>query len=88
MSDHTALQDQLAPIWAMALGVDTVRGNDNFFALGGHSLLAVKMIGTIQEKLLPHGDIALSDLIDNPTLESFARRLAERAMGGEETGVI
>src|SRR5437762_2804652 len=33
------LQDQVGAIWAKALGVKTVKPEDNFFALGGHSLL-------------------------------------------------
>jgi hypothetical protein len=41
------LQDQVAAIWARALGLKKVSPDDNFFALGGHSLLGVKMIAEI-----------------------------------------
>ena len=50
MHDHAALQNQLAHIWATALGVKSVSADDNFFALGGHSLLAVKMIGATKTR--------------------------------------
>ena len=48
MSDR--LQEQVAAIWARALGVKKVNPGDNFFALGGHSLLGVKLIAEIQAK--------------------------------------
>src|ERR1700675_4738735 len=35
------LQEQVAAIWARALGVKKVGPDDNFCALGGHSLLGV-----------------------------------------------
>jgi len=44
------LQEQVAAIWARALGVKKVGPDDNFFALGGHSLLGVKLIAEIQAK--------------------------------------
>jgi acyl carrier protein len=88
MTDHTALQDQLARIWAQALGVKAVQPDDNFFALGGHSLLAVKMIGAIQEKLALDAELSISDLVENPTLSAFATRIGELTAPSEETGVL
>jgi hypothetical protein len=88
MTDQAALQDQLARIWAQALGVKAVAPDDNFFALGGHSLMAVKMIGTIQERLTLDAELSLSDLIENPTLEGFAGRIAELAAPSEESGTL
>jgi len=88
MHEHGALQDQLAQIWATALGVKSVDADDNFFALGGHSLLAVKMIGAIQEKLALDAELSLSDLIENPTLADFTARVSELSGPGEESGFI
>jgi acyl carrier protein len=88
MTDQAALQDQLARIWAQALGVKAVAPDDNFFALGGHSLMAVKMIGAIQEQLTLDAELSLSDLIENPTLEGFAGRIAELAAPSEESGTL
>jgi hypothetical protein len=88
MTDQAALQDQLARIWAQALGVRAVAPGDNFFALGGHSLMAVKMIGAIRERLALDAEISLADLIENPTLAGFAGRLAELSAPGEESGAL
>ncbi|MCP5411351.1 MAG: hypothetical protein H6924_04345 [Alphaproteobacteria bacterium] len=88
MHDHAALQNQLAHIWATALGVKSVSADDNFFALGGHSLLAVKMIGAIQDTLVLDAELGLSDLIENPTLAEFTARVAQLSGPGEESGII
>lgn len=87
MTDH-AMLDQLASIWAQALGVKSVGPDDNFFALGGHSLLAVKTIGAIQEQLALDAELSLADLIENPTLAGFAGRIAELTAPSEESGVL
>jgi hypothetical protein len=88
MTDQALLQQQLARIWAGALGVKHVAGDDNFFALGGHSLLAVKMIGAIQERLAMDTELSLSDLIENPTLAGFTARVGELIAPSEETGTL
>ena len=88
MTDQAALQQQLAHIWAQALGVKQVAADDNFFALGGHSLLAVKMLGAIQAKLAMDTEITLSDLIENPTLAQFTARVGELTAPSEESGAI
>ena len=73
MTDQALLQQQLARIWAGALGVKHVAGDDNFFALGGHSLLGVKMLAALQDSLKLDAELALSDLVEHPTLEEFPR---------------
>ncbi len=86
MADDT--QDQIARIWADMLGIVSVPADGNFFALGGHSLLAVKMLGVVQDRLAFDGELSLSDLIENPTLEGFAARVAELSAPSEEWGAI
>ncbi|MFX7052674.1 phosphopantetheine-binding protein, partial [Acinetobacter baumannii] len=44
---ETAIEKQLAPIWAEALGLATVGITDNFFELGGHSLIAIQLMTRI-----------------------------------------
>ena len=88
MTDQAILQQQLARIWAGALGVKQVAAGDNFFALGGHSLLAVKMIGAIQEKLAMDTELSLSDLIENPTLADFTARVSALIAPSEESGAL
>ena len=69
------LQNQLAAIWARALGIKTVNPDDNFFALGGHSLLGVKMIAEIQARLGIEEELPLSDLMEHPSPAAFAAHL-------------
>ena len=86
MSDR--LQEQIAAIWAKALGVRKVAPGDNFFALGGHSLLGVKLIAEIQAKTGMGEELKLSDLLEFPTLAEFTAHLESLMAAGEETGSI
>jgi surfactin family lipopeptide synthetase B len=86
MSD--TLQQQVAAIWARALGVKAVNPDDNFFALGGHSLLGVKMIAEIQAKTGIEEEIKLSDLLEFPILADFTAHLESLMAPSEETGSI
>ena len=81
------LQNQVAAIWARALGVKKVSPDDNFFALGGHSLLGVKVIGEIQARTGMEEELRLSDLLEYPTLGAFTLHLAS-LQASEESGSI
>ncbi len=85
MSD---IEQQVAKIWARALGVKSVAPEDNFFALGGHSLLGVKLIAAVQETLNLAIELNLSDLLEHPTLGDFTAHLESLSAAGEETGSI
>jgi acyl carrier protein len=82
------LSEQVAAIWARALGVGKIGPEDNFFALGGHSLLGVKMIAEIQAKTAIEDELKLSDLLEFPTLGAFTQHLESLAAPSEETGSI
>ena len=86
MSDR--LHEQVAAIWARALGVKTLDANDNFFALGGHSLLGVKMIAEIQSKTGMEEELKLSDLLEFPTLGAFTAHMESLMAPSEESGSI
>ena len=86
MSDR--LHEQVAAIWARALGVKTLDANDNFFALGGHSLLGVKMIAEIQSKTGMEEELRLSDLLEFPTLGAFTAHMESLMAPSEESGSI
>ena len=86
MSDR--LQEQIAAIWARALGVKKVNAGDNFFAMGGHSLLGVKLIAEIQAKTGMEEELKLSDLLEFPTLGAFSAHLESLMAPSEESGSI
>lgn len=82
------LKEQVAAIWARALGIKKVNPDDNFFALGGHSLLGVKMIAEIQTKTGLEEELKLADLLEFPTLGAFTEHLQALAAPSEETGSL
>ena len=88
MRHEQPLQDQVAAIWARALGVKKVAPDDNFFALGGHSLLGVKLIAEIQANTGMEEELRLSDLLEFPTLAAFTGHLESLMAASEETGSI
>jgi FkbH-like protein len=45
----TALEQDLARLWADLLNLPAVGVQDNFFALGGHSLLAVQLLSRVRQ---------------------------------------
>ncbi|MBW8709404.1 MAG: hypothetical protein JF627_09125 [Alphaproteobacteria bacterium] len=86
MADN--LQDQIAGIWARALGVKKVTPDDNFFALGGHSLLGVKLLAEIQARTGIEEELKLSDLLECPTLGEFTAHLESLMAPSAETGSL
>ena len=82
------LQDQIAAIWAKALGVKSVGPDDNFFALGGHSLLGVKLVAEIQTRAGIEEELRVSDLMEYPTVAAFTAFVEELQAAAEETGSI
>ncbi|WEK32623.1 MAG: non-ribosomal peptide synthase/polyketide synthase [Candidatus Pseudomonas phytovorans] len=80
---ETALQQQVAAIWADVLQQAQVGLDDNFFALGGHSLLATQVVSRIRQQL--RLDVALRVLFDTADLCAFAEALQglEQVAGGE-----
>ena len=82
------LQDQIAALWARALGVKKVGPDDNFFALGGHSLLGVKLLAEIQARTGIEEELKLSDLLEFPTLGEFTTHLESLMAPSEESGSL
>ncbi|MEJ5865687.1 phosphopantetheine-binding protein, partial [Pseudomonas farsensis] len=66
---QTALECQLAAIWAEILQCEAVGMDDDFFALGGHSLLATQLIAQVREQL--QVDVALKSVFAATDLRSF-----------------
>ncbi|MBW8849092.1 MAG: non-ribosomal peptide synthetase, partial [Burkholderiales bacterium] len=68
------LESTLASIWSELLAVQRIGRHDHFFELGGHSLLAVQLASRIRARL--GSEVPLADLFAQPTLASFATRVA------------
>ncbi len=75
VAPRTQTEEILTGIWAEILNVNRIGVHDNFFELGGNSLLAVTLAHTIQSVL--GGNLDLIALFQAPTIEEFARLLAD-----------
>jgi len=71
----TPVEQTLASIWSELLGLTRVGIHDNFFESGGHSLLATQLISRVREKF--QVEVALRQLFERPTIESFATVIEE-----------
>ncbi|WLH71423.1 non-ribosomal peptide synthase/polyketide synthase [Pseudomonas fluorescens] len=65
----TALQQQVAAIWADILGTERVGLTQHFFELGGHSLLAMQVVSRIRQAL--DLEVPLKTLFEQPRLDGF-----------------
>ena len=70
---RTALERQLADIWAALLPVRQFGVNDSFMELGGESMTALQIIARIQEKL--GVELPLSAIFEHATLARLARHV-------------
>jgi FkbH-like protein len=74
VAPRTALEKQLAAIWAELLGAPAVGVNDNFFDLGGHSLLAVQLLSRVRE--ICHTELSLEVVYGGPfTVAELAKAI-------------
>jgi surfactin family lipopeptide synthetase A len=81
VAPRTALEEEVAQVWAEVLGVERVGSNDSFWELGGHSLLATRALSRLEASFgitLP-----LQSLFASPTLAGFSSVLAESVLAGE-----
>ena len=79
---QTTTQKVLAQIWENVLGIEKIGLLDNFFEIGGHSLKAVKMFNLINNQFDVR--IMITDLFNNPTLESLANEIDNMIWANKE----
>lgn len=74
------VEQSIANIWELLLGVAPIGIHDDFFDLGGHSLLATQLMTHIQEAF--HVQLSLQSLFETPTVAQLAllvlQQLAEQ----------
>jgi hypothetical protein len=49
VAPRTALEEQIAEVWAEVLGIEQVGIDDNFFELGGNSLLGIDLLARVRK---------------------------------------
>jgi len=76
VAPREGLELQLKHIWEELLQVRPIGVKDNFFDIGGHSLLAVRLVAQIEKHF--QRKIALSDLLQEPTIEHLAAILRQQ----------
>jgi len=76
IAPRTPTEEKLAEIWQQALGVDRIGITDSYEDLGGSSLTAAVIFVEIEKAFTVK--IAMSELVEAPTVEELARRIDER----------
>ncbi len=71
LAPRTAVEAELADIWAEVLKLDRVGVHENFFELGGNSLLAIRVLSRIRARAAKH--IPLAALFAFPSIASLAQ---------------
>src|SRR5579864_7986244 len=67
---RTAIEEQMAGIWAGVLEIAQVGRQGNFFSLGGHSLLAIAMVSRFRNVF--GIDVPLREVFESPTIAELA----------------
>src|SRR5205807_1828984 len=82
---RSALEQELAGIWAELLGRETVGVEQDFFELGGHSLLATRLVNQVRTAL--GVELPLQSVFARPTVAALALTVEElRREPGVEPG--
>jgi non-ribosomal peptide synthetase component F len=73
VAPRTSVEQMVASVWQVALGIERVGLDDNFFDLGGYSLLVARVRFNLRQKL--QKEIALVDFFCYPTVRLLAENL-------------
>src|SRR6185295_8835365 len=82
---RTAVEAQLAALWAEILGVERVGVHDNFFELGGDSILSIQLTARANKVGLR---IRPRDLFQHQTVAELARAAEVTVIAGAEQSPV
>jgi oxalate---CoA ligase len=75
----TEMEALLLEIWAVVLGINPPRVDEDFFDLGGDSLSAVSMLRRVLDSVGPgHEQFVQAEFLNRPTVASLAQILSSR----------
>jgi len=83
---RTALEEQMAGIWARTLGVDRVGLHDDFFELGGDSLGVMRLLVEVEREL--GEEISLAAFVEGSVTVASLAAIIEAMRGGAAAGRI
>ncbi|WP_081635957.1 type I polyketide synthase [Micromonospora sp. CNB394] len=69
------IEERIAAIWQLLLGIEKVGVDDDFFALGGHSLLGVQLVSRLRSGF--DIDFPLRTLFEAPTVAGMAQQVVQ-----------
>lgn len=81
VAPRTAVEQQVAEIWAQLLNLEQVGLYDNFFELGGHSLLATRAISRLRDTF--QVALPLRSLFEVPHLAALAKGIEALRWSGK-----
>ncbi|MEU9575663.1 condensation domain-containing protein, partial [Streptomyces massasporeus] len=79
VAPRTPLEERVAAIWQVTLGVERVGVEDGFYELGGDSIRAVMLVGALREAGY---DVTVRETLEAQTLGALCERLSGRPADG------
>jgi amino acid adenylation domain-containing protein len=70
-SARSEIEQEIADIWALVLGLEKVGVLDNFFDLGGNSVQLIRVHLRLKERFA--GDFSVIDMFSHPTVRDLSR---------------
>lgn len=82
ISPRDSLEEELARLWSIALDVEQVNVDDNFFVLGGDSLAIIEVLTGIWFR---EWDLSAQDFYDYPTIRQLSDKVRGKISGPKES---
>ena len=82
ISPRDSLEEELARLWSIALDVEQVGVDDNFFVLGGDSLTIIEVLTGIWFR---EWDLSAQDFYDYPTIRQLSDKVRGKISGPKES---